>query len=207
MGEHWAHRLYPKLPFDDCMSRISIVGKKMAVQTNVKKIRMGMEPVVKNISPEFVPEEADDEVDTTNRYDNDNEFPTEDAFEQIVRDAEEAQKEIEQESRPKTSLTDEQRERMMRNRQMAEQKRLARQLEKQNLRETQETQNQQNDDDLDLLMSGLVENDNTTVKIITGQDEKKDSDTEKTESEEPLSQVFNAVQKSPKAHENADDST
>ena len=44
---------------------------------------MGMEPVVKNISPEFVPVEADDEVDTTNRYDNDNEFPTEDAFEQI----------------------------------------------------------------------------------------------------------------------------
>ena len=42
-----------------------------------------MEPVVKYISPEFVPEEADDEVDTTNRYDNDNEFPTEDAFEQI----------------------------------------------------------------------------------------------------------------------------
>ena len=123
-----------------------------------------------------------------------------------VRDAEEAQKEIEQESRPKTSLTDEQRERMMRNRQMAEQKRLARQLEKQNLRETQETQNQQNDDDLDLLMSGLVENDNTTVKIITGQDEKKDIDNEKTESEEPLSQVFNAVAKSPKAHENADDS-
>ena len=124
----------------------------------------------------------------------------------LVRDAEEAQREIEQEARPKTSLTDEQRERMMRNRQMAEQKRLARQLEKQKLHETQSTQNQQNDDDLDLLMSGLVENDNTTVKIITGQDEKKDSDTEKTESEEPLSQVFNAVQKSPKAHENADDS-
>ena len=94
----------------------------------------------------------------------------------------------------------------MRNRQMAEQKRLARQLEKQKLRETQSTQNQQNDDDLDLLMSGLVENDNTTVKIITAQDEKKDSDTKETESEEPLSQVFNAVQKSPKAHENADDS-
>ena len=124
----------------------------------------------------------------------------------LVRDAEEAQKEMEQESRPKTSLTDEQRERMMRNRQMAEQKRLARQLEKQKLREMQATQEQQNDDDLDLLMSGLVENDNTTVKIITGRDEKKDSDTKGIEQEEPLSQVFNAVAKSPKAHENADDS-
>ena len=124
-----------------------------------------------------------------------------------MRDAEEAQREMEQESRPKTSLTDEQRERMMRNRQMAEQKRLARQLEKQKLSETQPTQNEQNnDDDLDLLMSGLVENDNTTVKIITAQDEKKDSDTKETEPEEPLSQVFNTVQKSPKAHENTDDS-
>ena len=36
--EHWAHRLYPKLPFDDCMSRISIVGKKMAVQVSIQKV-------------------------------------------------------------------------------------------------------------------------------------------------------------------------
>ena len=30
--EHWAHRLYPKLPCDDVMARISVLGKKMAVQ-------------------------------------------------------------------------------------------------------------------------------------------------------------------------------
>ena len=30
--EHWAHRLYPKLPFDDVMGRISVLGKKMVVQ-------------------------------------------------------------------------------------------------------------------------------------------------------------------------------
>ena len=29
--EHWAHRLYPKLPFDDTMARISVLGKKMTV--------------------------------------------------------------------------------------------------------------------------------------------------------------------------------
>jgi len=40
--EHWAHRLYPKLPFDDVMARISVLAtKKMAIKTNVKKIRMG----------------------------------------------------------------------------------------------------------------------------------------------------------------------
>lgn len=30
--EHWAHRLYPKLPFDDVMARISQLGKKKNVQ-------------------------------------------------------------------------------------------------------------------------------------------------------------------------------
>ena len=27
--EHWAHRLYPKLPFDDVTDRIAVLGKKM----------------------------------------------------------------------------------------------------------------------------------------------------------------------------------
>ena len=41
--KHWAHRLYPKLPFDDVTKQISHVGKKMQIQTNLKKIRMGMD--------------------------------------------------------------------------------------------------------------------------------------------------------------------
>jgi TIMELESS-interacting protein len=32
--EHWAHRLYPMLPFDDVMARISVLGKKMAVHVS-----------------------------------------------------------------------------------------------------------------------------------------------------------------------------
>ena len=50
---------------------------------------------LKDISPEFVPDEEKDnnEMDTTNRYDN--EFPDEDMFEQIVRNAEEAEREKE----------------------------------------------------------------------------------------------------------------
>jgi len=44
--EHWAHRLYPKLPFDDVMARISVLGKKMAIQTHVKRARMGLDPVI-----------------------------------------------------------------------------------------------------------------------------------------------------------------
>ena len=30
--EHWAHRLYPKLPFDDVTDRIAVLGKKMVRQ-------------------------------------------------------------------------------------------------------------------------------------------------------------------------------
>ena len=46
---------------------------------------MGMEVTgLKDISPEIVPEEKENEMDTTNRYDN--EFPDEDMLEQIVYD-------------------------------------------------------------------------------------------------------------------------
>ena len=41
--KHWAHRLYPKLPFDDVTKQITNLGKKMQIQTNVKKIRLGMD--------------------------------------------------------------------------------------------------------------------------------------------------------------------
>ena len=41
--KHWAHRLYPKLPFDDVTKQITHLGKKMQIQTNVKKIRLGMD--------------------------------------------------------------------------------------------------------------------------------------------------------------------
>ena len=70
---------------------------------------MGIELTgLKDISPEIVPEEKENEMDTTNRYDDNkdnemdttnryenNEFPDEDMFEQIIRNAEEAEREKE----------------------------------------------------------------------------------------------------------------
>lgn len=29
--EHWAHRLYPKFQFDDCLDKIAALGKKKGV--------------------------------------------------------------------------------------------------------------------------------------------------------------------------------
>nr|CAG4652060.1 EOG090X0AVC [Triops cancriformis] len=40
--EHWGHRLFPKLPFDDLLNKVEKLGSKKPVQTHVKKIRMDM---------------------------------------------------------------------------------------------------------------------------------------------------------------------
>ncbi len=78
------------------------------------------------------PEEegAEDEgQDETKRYDND--IPDEDAFEELVRQADQMIQVTERQSQaPKPILTDEQKERMLKNRQLAEQRRLAKQKER-----------------------------------------------------------------------------
>lgn len=40
--EHWAHRLHPKMTFDDCLEKIERLGHKKEIQVCMKKLRMGM---------------------------------------------------------------------------------------------------------------------------------------------------------------------
>jgi len=40
--EYWCHRLFPKLPFDDCLERIERLGNKRIVQTYVSRIRLDL---------------------------------------------------------------------------------------------------------------------------------------------------------------------
>lgn len=40
--EHWAHRLYPKMMFDDCLEKIEKLGHKKEIRVCLKKIRLGM---------------------------------------------------------------------------------------------------------------------------------------------------------------------
>ena len=112
------------------MARISVLGKKMAVKTNVKKMRMGMEVVIAQPDKAVDNSDVENEEDTTKRYDND-EFPTEDEFDRIVREAEACDKiePVNKTPQPKTVISDEQKERMERNKRLAEEKRRARQLE------------------------------------------------------------------------------
>ncbi|XP_015598136.1 protein TIPIN homolog [Cephus cinctus] len=40
--EHWAHRLYPRLQFDDFLEKVAILEKKKDLQVHVKKYRLDM---------------------------------------------------------------------------------------------------------------------------------------------------------------------
>ncbi|XP_030045338.1 TIMELESS-interacting protein [Microcaecilia unicolor] len=51
--EHWAHRLFPKLQFDDFVDRMETLGNKKEVQTCLKRIRLDV-PI---IHEDFVPDQ------------------------------------------------------------------------------------------------------------------------------------------------------
>nr|CAD7439159.1 unnamed protein product [Timema bartmani] len=129
--KHWAHRLYPRFQFDDCLEKIEKLGHKKPLQTYVKKIRMGLET-----SEEPMNLIDDDDNITTETFTNDDLQPPVDAFDELL-----SQQLLEMRARqtpqpPVVSqhvlqqqpvvLTAEQKERMLRNRLMAEERRLAR---------------------------------------------------------------------------------
>ena len=177
--EHWTHRLYPKLPCDDVLSRISVLGKKMVVQTNVKKLRMGEEPIVRKPLEENEDEpnadNDDNQGDTTSRYDN--EFPTEDAFEEIMRQAEEVMNDKAKSPAKHATLTDEQRERMMKNRILAEERRKAK---------LEEAAKKKEEEEKPFLVLSDDDEDEGEINFI---DKKTEEDTKIVE-EEPMSQEF-----------------
>ena len=62
--EHWGHRMYPKLPFDDVVARLETLGKKQAVKVYVKRVRMGLVSAPSQGGDDKV---DDDEEDTAQR--------------------------------------------------------------------------------------------------------------------------------------------
>ena len=208
--EHWAHRLYPKLPFDNVMARISVLGKKMAIQTHLKRTRMGLDPVIigpisaKNSDNE---DNGGDDKDETKRYDNDD-FPTEDDFEKLVREAEANRDDAFDEfdsltkapsPKPKTVLSDEQKERMEKNRQMAAEKRRVRQLEaEQKLSQNPFAQQKSKEDiteqkeNIEDVSSLQLSDDDEDEQITFINHAAQDSN----DALQPLSQVYESAQKS-----------
>nr|CAD7410370.1 unnamed protein product [Timema poppensis] len=128
--KHWAHRLYPRFQFDDCLEKIEKLGHKKPLQTYVKKIRMGLETSEEPMN--LI--DDDDIIDTGMFADNDLQPPV-DAFDELLSQ-QLSEMRARQTSQPPVAsqrvlqqpviLTTEQKERMLRNRLMAEERRLAR---------------------------------------------------------------------------------
>jgi len=129
--EHWAHRLFPSLPFDQVLEKIAgPLGKKKTLQCHVKKIRLGMvsnDTVHVGRDEEKVVEEEKEE-DDVQRYDGGGggDVDERDEFEEMLRRAggEMPPPVVQVPPRPKPAgLTQEQKEKIKKNREMAENKR------------------------------------------------------------------------------------
>ncbi|XP_068881579.1 TIMELESS-interacting protein isoform X1 [Aphelocoma coerulescens] len=107
--EHWAHRLFPKLQFEDFIDRVESLGNKKEVQTCLKRIRLDLPILHEDFKNN---EEGEGE---SNGLD-----PAAEDAHSHTGNAEELN------SLPGTTLTEEQQERMKKNRQLALERRQAR---------------------------------------------------------------------------------
>lgn len=139
--EHWAHRLFPKYQFDDCLQKIETLGHKKPVMTYIKKIRMGLETAD---SASIDPKEpgtdlVENDIDIAVPADPFDELLTQQISEAHAATARSSPKDTYDQSSPQNSdnpssplrppkiiLTAEHRERMERNKQIARERLLAR---------------------------------------------------------------------------------
>lgn len=117
--EHWCHRLYPKLQYDECLYRIEKLGNKKLVRTYMGKLRQGLVDLDEIANDEVVEDVPDV-------------LPQEDEFDNLL-DQQIAQIRQEPVQPAPVQLTDEQIERMRKNQEAARErlraKRLAQQLQ------------------------------------------------------------------------------
>uniref|UniRef100_A0A1B6LDG2 TIMELESS-interacting protein n=1 Tax=Graphocephala atropunctata TaxID=36148 RepID=A0A1B6LDG2_9HEMI len=131
--EHWAHRLMPRLQFDDCLKKIETLGNKRLVMNMVKRIRLGLE------ENETVPQEVlqREDVEESPLSDVDAPLPDVDPFDELISSS--------APTRPaNTEITTEQREQMLRNRLIAEERRAARLKRAQEMKEKFQSQQMSN---------------------------------------------------------------
>nr|CAG4643410.1 EOG090X0AVC [Ilyocryptus agilis] len=119
--EHWAHRLFPKLSFDDCIERVEKLGTNRSVQVYLRKIRSGTVDAdgVENVSEEALNDENFEPVVN-------NQQVQKDAFDELLAHY----------SNPtpvsSTTITEEQQRRIAENKRLAEEKRRSRLLSQAN---------------------------------------------------------------------------
>ncbi|XP_070127536.1 TIMELESS-interacting protein isoform X2 [Equus przewalskii] len=112
--EHWAHRLFPKLQFEDFIDRVEYLGNKKEVQTCLKRIRLDL-PI---LHEDFI--SNNDEVRENNGHD-----VTATELDPFLTNSSESEKFAFESSR---SLTEEQQQRIERNKQLALERRQAAKL-------------------------------------------------------------------------------
>lgn len=92
--EHWAHRLFPMMPFDEVLERIEKLGTKKEVQTCIKKMRLDM-PL---LNDEYIRHDSDEEEggndskDKSHTEKNGGDEVDEDVWEEMMKEHEEEQK-------------------------------------------------------------------------------------------------------------------
>jgi len=144
--EHWGHRLFPKLNFDDFLEKCEVLGHKKPIGYTIKNMRMGMGI---DIRSEFVDDDDDDkEHDKVMRgsedeMDDQPKETAEEAFDRVFG-GQSSSTNIEPE-KPKepVKLTEEQREMIARKRLEAIEKRMARMQREQETAREDTTPSQQ----------------------------------------------------------------
>lgn len=143
--EHWAYRLYPKFAFQDCLKKIETLGKKRPVMVHLHKIRtdqfLSEDTVVQKDSSddEAQPPQEEDEFDKLLRQQIElaRATPAPGSIKKDMRNdnwarltetpiREDRSVVIMPKAISSPSISEEQKERMLRNRKLAEEKRLAR---------------------------------------------------------------------------------
>ncbi|XP_043776476.1 TIMELESS-interacting protein isoform X3 [Cervus elaphus] len=112
--EHWAHRLFPKLKFEDFIDRVEYLGNKKEVQTCLKRIRLDL-PI---LHEDFV--SNNDEVEENKGHD-----VTATELDPFLTNSYGS---VEFASESSRSLTEEQQQRIERNKQLALERRQAKLL-------------------------------------------------------------------------------
>lgn len=111
--EQWTHRLFPRYTFDDAIDKLEKLGKKNEVKVLLKRIRMDLD------STDFV-SQMEDEVEPQQQT-----APTQDDVFDRIANTVDIFPVTSTPSVGNTGLTEEQRQRMMRNRMLAEERRQA----------------------------------------------------------------------------------
>ncbi|XP_046402168.1 TIMELESS-interacting protein [Ischnura elegans] len=128
--EVWGNRLFPKYQFDDLLDKIEKLGSKKPVMNFVNKIRLGM------VTEDSVAEHHDDVIEDDDMdlddmpLRNERNAEADDLFTRLL-DEQLSQVESQQQQQikpppPQPEISEEQRQRMLQNRKLAEERRLAR---------------------------------------------------------------------------------